>query len=196
VQLIECFYTIKSGTLTIAGHPVSSLDRKWLRRNMAYVTQDPVMFHASIADNIRYGNPNASDEQVHQAAIQANCHEFIESFPEGYATIVGERGATLSGGQRQRISIARAILRNPAILILDEATSALDNKSEKLVQAALDHVMRGRTVLVIAHRLSTIENADVIAVVRQGRIIELGTHSELLAQQGFYASLHSTDKRK
>ncbi len=163
---------------------------------MAYVTQDPVMFHASIADNIRYGNPNASDEQVHQAAIQANCHEFIESFPEGYATIVGERGATLSGGQRQRISIARAILRNPAILILDEATSALDNKSEKLVQAALDHVMRGRTVLVIAHRLSTIENADVIAVVRQGRIIELGTHSELLAQQGFYASLHSTDKRK
>lgn len=140
-------------------------------------------------ENIRYGCQEASDEQVYRAATLANAHHFIEAFPNGYQTVVGERGTTLSGGQRQRIAIAREILKNPKILILDEATSNLDARSEKLITEALEKLMKGRTVLIIAHRLSTVQNADLIAVLQNGRICELGNHDELVRQQGIYWQL-------
>ena len=147
------------------------------------------MFADSIMENIRYGCQEATDEQVYRAATLANAHNFIEAFPNGYQTLVGERGSTLSGGQRQRIAIAREILKNPSILILDEATSNLDSNSERLITEALEKLMKGRTVLVIAHRLSTVQNADLIAVLQNGRIAELGNHDELVRQQGLYWQL-------
>jgi ATP-binding cassette subfamily B protein len=151
---------------------------------MAIVPQDVLLFGGTVGENIAYGRPGASDEEVVEAARKANAHDFISSFPEGYRTRVGERGVQLSGGQRQRVAIARAILRDPAILILDEATSSLDAESESLVLQALDRLMQGRTALIIAHRLSTVRRADRIYVLKDGRTVESGTHDELVAQEG------------
>ena len=153
------------------------------------------MFHGTIADNIRYGNSQASESEVIRAAKAANAHDFIVAFPDGYDTVVGERGVKLSGGQRQRVAIARALLKNPAILILDEATSSLDSESERLVQDALETLMRGRTTFVIAHRLSTVRRADRIVVLDQGRIVEKGTHAELLIREGLYKRLYEIQFR-
>ncbi|MEL6654320.1 MAG: ATP-binding cassette domain-containing protein, partial [Bacteroidota bacterium] len=154
------------------------------------VTQEGILFHDSVRQNIAYGLPNADPQAIEQAARIANAHEFIEDLPEGYDTIIGERGTRLSGGQRQRIAIARAILRNPPILILDEATSNLDTQSEKAVQEALDRLMQDRTSVVIAHRLSTIQQADQILVIEAGQIVERGKHETLLQQNGLYRKLH------
>jgi ATP-binding cassette subfamily B protein len=164
----------------------------WLRNQMALVPQDVLLFGGSIRENIAYGRPGADDQAIEAAARQANAHDFIMSFPEGYATLVGDRGIKLSGGQRQRIAIARALLKNPAILILDEATSSLDSESERLVQDALDRLMEGRTTFVVAHRLATIRDVDHIAVIDGGRVVETGTHDELSARpDGLYRRLSS-----
>jgi ABC-type multidrug transport system fused ATPase/permease subunit len=162
----------------------------WLRRQMSLVPQEVLLFGGTIRENILYGRPGASDEEVRSAARRANAAEFIEGFPETYETVVGERGIKLSGGQRQRIAIARAILADPAVLLLDEATSSLDSESERLVQEALDELMRGRTSLIVAHRLSTVRNADLILVLNGGRIVQQGTHEELLREEnGLYRML-------
>jgi ABC-type multidrug transport system fused ATPase/permease subunit len=161
-----------------------------LRRQIAFVPQDVILFGGTILENISYGNPLATQEQIMDAAKQANAHEFISRFPEAYQTIVGERGLKLSGGQRQRIAIARAILKNPAVLLLDEATSSLDSESEQLVQDALDNLMKNRTSIVIAHRLSTVRNADKIIVIDQGAVKEVGTHEALMQKdKGIYRKL-------
>ncbi|KAK7065959.1 ATP-binding cassette, sub-B (MDR TAP), member 8 [Halocaridina rubra] len=173
-QLVERFYDVDGGAIRIDGSDIRSLDPAWLRgRVVGFINQEPVLFATSIMENIRYGRPDASDNEVREAAKMANAHEFVEAFPRGYNTTVGERGVTVSGGQKQRIAIARALLKNPKILILDEATSALDAESEAIVQAALEQCIQGRTVLIIAHRLSTIQNADVIAVMSHGRLAEV-----------------------
>lgn len=185
--LLERFYDTTEGTITIDGHDVRELDPQWLRRNViGFIRQEPVLFATTIMENIRYGKPDATDEEVYEAARQANAHDFILSFPHQYETVVGERGITVSGGQKQRIAIARALLKNPQVLILDEATSALDNESEQVVQAALDRLSHGRTVLVIAHRLSTIRNADIIAVLLDGNVVEIGDHKSLSRLKGVY----------
>ncbi|XP_042241922.1 mitochondrial potassium channel ATP-binding subunit-like isoform X1 [Homarus americanus] len=189
-QLMERFYDVKNGSITIDGLDLRSLDPSWLRgRVVGFINQEPVLFATSIKENIRYGYPDATDAEVINAAKTANAHEFITSFPSGYDTVVGERGVTVSGGQKQRIAIARALLKNPRILVLDEATSALDAESEAVVQTALESCIEGRTVLVIAHRLSTIQNADVIAVMSHGRLAEIGTHEGLKKLGGIYADL-------
>jgi ABC-type multidrug transport system fused ATPase/permease subunit len=157
---------------------------------MAFVPQDVVLFGGTIKENIAYGKPGSSDKEIMEAAVQANAHNFILQFPDQYETIVGERGIKLSGGQRQRIAIARAILKDPAILILDEATSSLDSESEQQVQEALENLMKGRTSFVIAHRLSTIRNADKIIVIDKGVVLESGTHHELMTQNGLYRKLN------
>eukprot|EP01135_Chromosphaera_perkinsii_P009648 Nk52_evm98s1810 gene=Nk52_evmTU98s1810 len=191
-SLIERFYDPDQGHVCIDGHPLPTISSKWLRGHLiAYINQEPALFATTIIENIRYGKPDATDEEVFEAAKMANADKFIRDFPKGYHTILGERGVTVSGGQRQRIAIARALLRNPKVLILDEATSALDAESERLVQEALDTLMRGRTVLVIAHRLSTIQNADSIAVIVKGKIVEFGNHRDLLRRRGVYADLIS-----
>ncbi|GIY07380.1 mitochondrial potassium channel ATP-binding subunit [Caerostris darwini] len=188
--LLERFYDIENGSITIDGCDIKSLDPSWLRRNViGYIDQEPVLFATSVMENIRYGRPDASDSEVIEAAKLANAHEFISHFNDGYNTVLGERGATVSGGQKQRIAIARALLKDPKILILDEATSALDVESEKAVQEALDYAIKGRTVLVIAHRLSTIKDADVIVVVSNGAIAEIGNHSSLSKKKGLYWNL-------
>jgi ABC-type multidrug transport system fused ATPase/permease subunit len=183
-SLLLRFYPHDSGEIRIDGKPSDEYDLTALRSQMAYVPQEVILFGGTIRENIAYGNPDATDDEIRAAAEKANAWEFIQSFPSGMDTVVGERGIQLSGGQRQRIAIARAVLRNPAILILDEATSSLDSESEKLVQAALDNLMKGRTSLVIAHRLSTIRNADRIVVLDQGQVKESGTHAELMALSG------------
>ncbi|KAG5880049.1 hypothetical protein JTB14_018474 [Gonioctena quinquepunctata] len=190
VSLLERFYDVNGGSITLDGHDIRTLDPSWLRkRALGLISQEPVLFGTSIMENIRYGKPTATDEEVQEAASLANAHEFISNFPRGYDTPVGERGVTLSGGQKQRIAIARALLKNPSVLLLDEATSALDTESEKIVQAALEQARSGRTVIVIAHRLSTIKNADLIVVLNKGKIVEMGTHAELTKLGGYYWSL-------
>jgi ATP-binding cassette subfamily B protein len=189
-QLVPRFYDPNAGRVIIDGHDVRTLTLESLRRDIGIVTQETYLFHDTVAVNLRYAKPDATDEELHAAARAANIHDFIASLPGGYQTIVGERGHKLSGGERQRLAIARVLLKNPKILILDEATSALDSHNEAAIQAALVPLMRGRTSLVIAHRLSTILSADVIFVVDRGRVVERGTHAVLLARGGEYARLY------
>ncbi|EFA76461.1 hypothetical protein PPL_10227 [Heterostelium album PN500] len=189
IGLLERFYDPLDGEILMDGVNIKDINVKCLRQNIGLVSQEPTLFGVSIADNIRYGNENASMEQIIEAAKTANAHDFISALPEGYDTQVGEKGVQMSGGQKQRIAIARAMIKNPKILLLDEATSALDTQNEHLVQQAIDKLMVGRTTIVIAHRLTTIQDADVIAVVRGGAIVEQGTHSELLAMNGVYTAL-------
>ena len=191
VDLIPRFYDVVEGRITIDGTDIREVAVADLRRLMGNVNQEPILFNASVFENIAFGVEGATLEKVRQAAEVAHADEFINEMPASYDTNIGDRGGKLSGGQRQRLSIARAVYKNPPILILDEATSALDTKSERLVQSALDHLMEGRTTIVIAHRLSTIIHADVICVVDDGRIVEQGTHDELLALGGHYAKLHA-----
>ncbi|KAL5459997.1 hypothetical protein EMCRGX_G033404 [Ephydatia muelleri] len=190
--LLERFYDPQVGDILIDGHPLRDLDPSWLRENViGFIKQEPVLFGTSVMENIRYGKPTATDEEVFDAARRANAHDFICGFPDGYQTLVGERGHAVSGGQKQRIAIARALIKNPKILILDEATSALDTQSEKMVQQALDKAAQGRTVIVIAHRLSTIQGAHQIAVLHRGQLVEVGTHQELLKKNSLYAAMIS-----
>lgn len=194
-SLILRFYQPVEGSIHIDGKDISSYDLTAFRDRLSIVPQEVLLFGGTIKENISYGKPGASDVEIEAAAQKANAHEFIERFPDGYNTIVGERGVQLSGGQRQRIAIARAVLKDPVILILDEATSSLDTASEKLVQDALDELMKGRTSIVIAHRLSTIQNADKILVLENGSVIESGTHDELIAASaGLYHSLHAVQR--
>ncbi|NRD49379.1 ATP-binding cassette domain-containing protein [Corallococcus exiguus] len=187
--LLSRFYDPLQGELRLDGRPLKSLDPSWLRRHVGMVAQEPLLFSCSIADNIRYGRPDATDAEVEAAARAANAHDFIQRFPDGYRTEVGERGVQLSGGQKQRVAIARAVLKDPRILILDEATSALDSESEHLVKDALDRLMQGRTTLIIAHRLSTVANAQRVLVMEHGRVVQSGTHSTLMTQDGLYRRL-------
>ena len=187
--LLSRLYDPDAGSITLDGHELHTIDPTWLRRNVGVVAQEPLLFSASVADNIRYGRPDASDEEVREAARAANAHTFISAFPDGYQTEVGERGVRLSGGQKQRVAIARALLANPRILVLDEATSALDAESEHLVKEALDWLMVGRTTFVIAHRLSTVRDADVVAVLDGGKVAETGAHQELVQRDGLYRRL-------
>ncbi|XP_002969904.2 ABC transporter B family member 19 [Selaginella moellendorffii] len=191
VSLIERFYDPTSGRILVDGHDIRTLDLKWLRSQIGLVNQEPALFATTIRNNILYGKPSATREEIEDAAKAANAHSFISQLPHGYETQAGERGVQLSGGQKQRIAIARAILKNPSILLFDEATSALDAESEHVVQDALDKLMHGHTTVIIAHRLSTIQNADTIAVVQEGKIVELGTHDELSSRGdgGAYATL-------
>jgi ATP-binding cassette subfamily B protein len=188
-KLLLRFSDIDSGAITIDGQDIRHIKQEDLRAHIAYVPQEPALFHRSLAENIAYGKPGATGEEIREAAHKANASEFIERLPSGYDTTVGERGVKLSGGQRQRIAIARAVLKNAPILVLDEATSALDSESEKLIQDALKKFMQGRTTLVIAHRLSTIQSMDRIVVLHNGHIVEQGSHAELLARKGAYADL-------
>ena len=188
-QLLLRFADVTGGSITIAGYDIRDITQASLRAHVAYVPQEPMLFHRSLRENIAYGKPDASDEEILRAAKQANALEFIEALPEGLDTTVGERGVKLSGGQRQRIAIARAILKDAPILVLDEATSALDSESEKLIQDSLETLMQDRTSIVIAHRLSTIAKLDRIIVLEKGEVIEDGSHGELLKQNGTYAKL-------
>ena len=188
-ELIERFYDVDSGDILFDGISIRDYKQESLRSAMSLVSQETVLFNDTIKSNIALGNRNATDEEIIEACKVANAHNFIMESPEGYDTNIGDRGAKLSGGQRQRLSIARAVLKNPEILILDEATSALDTESEKLVQDALTKLLKGRTSVVIAHRLSTIMNADRIFVIDEGRIVEQGKHDELIAKGGVYAKL-------
>lgn len=196
VTLLPRFYDPLAGRILLDGTDLRDLDVFSLRRVIGIVPQETQLFSGTIADNIRYGDPDANDSDVTDAATAANAHDFITAFPEGYDTIVGERGVKLSGGQRQRVAIARAILKNPRILILDEATSALDNESEALVQDALERLMTGRTTFVIAHRLSTVRNADRIVVLDEGEIVQVGNHDALLRQGGLYRELYERQFRQ
>ncbi|HEY9900344.1 MAG TPA: ABC transporter ATP-binding protein [Pantanalinema sp.] len=196
-KLLQRFYDPQAGSVTLDGVDLRELRSGWLRQQVGYVSQESALFSGSIADNIRYGKLDATDAEIAAAARAANAHAFISAFPDGYETRVGERGASLSGGQRQRIAIARALLRDPRLLILDEATSALDTESEAQVQEALERLMQGRTTLIVAHRLSTIQKADRIVTLAEGRVLEQGSHADLLAQGGLYSKWydHQTSAR-
>ena len=188
-KLLLRFMDIQGGRITIDGHDIATMTQANLRRHIAYVAQEPLLFHRSLAENISYGSPEADDEAIHGVAKLAHADDFIRELADGYDTMVGERGVKLSGGQRQRVVIARAMLKNAPILVLDEATSALDSESEALIQDALWKLMEGRTAIVIAHRLSTIQHMDRIIVLDKGKVVEQGTHKELIRQDGAYAAL-------
>jgi subfamily B ATP-binding cassette protein MsbA len=190
ITLLARFYEATEGRILVDGQDIRNFNVQSLRRQIGIVMQDNILFSGSIRDNIKYGRRDATDEEMIAAAKAANAHEFIEKFASQYNSEIGERGVALSGGQRQRIAIARVILKNPRILILDEATSALDSVSERLIQEALEHLMTTRTTLVIAHRLSTIVKADQILVMEGGRVVEQGTHGELITKEGLYSTLH------
>ena len=190
-NLIPRFYNVKDGRITLDGVDIRDITLNSLRKNIGIVSQNVFLFDGTIRDNIAYGATDASDEQVIDAAIKANIHDYIMTLPNGYDTEVGERGIKLSGGQRQRVAIARVFLKNPKLLILDEATSALDNVTEMQIQKSLAELSLGRTVIVVAHRLSTVKNADEIVVIDNRGIVERGTHEELLALGGEYSTLYS-----
>ncbi|KAH0818956.1 hypothetical protein GEV33_003835 [Tenebrio molitor] len=189
IQLVQRFYDAISGSVTIDDNNITKLNLTWLRNKIGVVGQEPALFAATIADNIKYGNLSATQDDIEKAAKKANAHNFIKSLPRGYNTLIGERGAQISGGQKQRIAIARALIREPKILLLDEATSALDTTSEAEVQAALDAISGECTTIIVAHRLSTIRNADRIVVISEGKVIEEGNHAQLMAEKGAYHSL-------
>jgi ATP-binding cassette, subfamily B, bacterial len=191
ISLIPRFYDPVSGMVKIDGIDIRRYKQKSLRQQISFVLQETMLFHAPVWQNIAYGKPEASRQEIIKAAELANASEFIEKLSQGYDTVLGERGMTLSGGQRQRIAIARAVIRNTPILVLDEPTSGLDSSSEKLVFEALDRLMKNKTTIVIAHRLSTIRNADCIFVIQDGAIVESGKHEELMKQGGLYAELHN-----
>ncbi|HEU0075108.1 MAG TPA: ATP-binding cassette domain-containing protein, partial [Dehalococcoidia bacterium] len=188
--LVPRLYDVDAGSVRIDGHDVRDLTLDTLSDNVAMVDQEPYLFHTSILENLRYARPDATDAEVEAAARAANIHEFISLLPEGYDTVVGERGYRLSGGEKQRVAIARALLKDPAVLILDEATSSVDSITERAIREALERVTRGRTVLAIAHRLSTVLAADVVFVIDEGRVVEQGTHAELIEAKGRYAELY------
>ncbi|GFS68458.1 ATP-dependent translocase ABCB1 [Nephila pilipes] len=193
IQLIERFYDTDSGNILLDDVNIKDINVRNLRSHIGLVFQEPVLFSCSIAENIAYGNnfEPVDMNEVIAAARKANIHQFIASLPQGYATTVGTKGTQLSGGQKQRVAIARALLRDPKILLLDEATSALDTESEHIVQEALDNARNGRTCIIIAHRLTTIQTADFIIVVHKGRVVERGTHQDLLKMKGYYYKLHN-----
>ena len=188
-QLLPRFYDVSSGAIEIDGNDIRDFTQQSLRRHVGIIQQDVFMFAGTIRDNIRYGRPDATDEEIVEAAVRAEIHKEIMEMPNGYDSYIGERGVMLSGGQKQRLSIARVFLKNPRILVLDEATSALDTVTEQRIQQSLDELSRGRTSIIIAHRLSTVKNADVIAVVENEHIIEMGSHKELMEKDGVYAQL-------
>jgi ATP-binding cassette subfamily B protein len=195
-RLLYRFYDVSGGSILVNGKDLRELKQASLRAAIGIVPQDTVLFNDTILYNIRYGRPDASDEEIFDAARAAHIHDFIESLPKKYETAVGERGLKLSGGEKQRVAIARALLKNPRILIFDEATSALDSRAEKAIQAELERISQGRTTLVIAHRLSTVMDADQILVLAQGRIVERGTHAQLLDAQGEYARMWALQQQQ
>jgi ATP-binding cassette subfamily B protein/subfamily B ATP-binding cassette protein MsbA len=184
------FFDPWSGRVLVDGHDLRDVQLASLRRQVAIVLQEPFLFPMSLADNIAYGRPDATPEEIVAAAKAANAHDFVSALPDGYDTVVGERGATLSGGERQRLAVARALLKDAPILVLDEPTSSLDSDSEALLLEALERLMAGRTTFIIAHRLSTVRNADRVVVLEEGRVVETGRHRQLLARKGRYAHLH------
>jgi len=190
VDLLPRFYDPNEGVIEIDGVDLRKMNLNSLRNLMGIVTQETILFNDTVWNNIAYGDEKATPDKVNEVAKMANAYDFIQSLPEGYNTIIGDRGVKLSGGERQRISIARALYKNPSILIFDEATSALDSESELLVQEAIDRLMKNRTTFVIAHRLSTIQNADKIVVIDDGRIVQTGKHKELIQQEGLYKKLY------
>jgi ATP-binding cassette subfamily B protein len=196
VNLICRFYDVSAGAITVDGVDIRSIPIAEYRRNIGLVLQEPFLFFGTIAENIAYGKPDASHQEIIAAARAANAHEFILRLPHGYDSMVGERGQTLSGGERQRISIARALLIDPHILILDEATSSVDTTTEREIQKALDNLVRGRTTIAIAHRLSTLRRADRIVVMERGQIVEIGSHEELLKRRGAYYKLYQEQARQ